>query len=489
MAITKIAEPNQYHPGFNPIWYYFDSTNKNQPGFKYIVELYYKGTNTLIKSFEMSPRPNDGYCEINIQNTINKLLTYDSVNPTLTIPVLANNNRIEYDIKVKEKFVTTWTYLDYEFRTTGVWEAYTILTTNPTSGPTSSATHNYQVGDQINNLQSDGGVLKPALQGLHTVVEVIDNRSIVIDVPWWQVGSGAAVSGVTSFADGRSTTTGVLSTTSNRVVFSSGYQFEDFISYTQSMVLPTIGTQSAKFLSNVPDYFRLSDDQKFNLNFFTGDLNDGTIELMSDDGTKVTTGVTFGTASNIWRIDCGSDFVGGTLQSGTGSLIKPTTKWWAIRLVDLNDDALTEWKYFSMNRDICNPVIIYFVDRMGSLGSFYFPFKNSIENTNDKQSYTRLIGGIQSGQYNYNTTDIREKVYDVNSTRIMSLLSDYLTTSEANYFEELITTHTAYIKYPDDANYYYIKVTGEPYKTYIKNNEKVKQYPIKVELPKNNINI
>jgi len=94
---------------------------------------------------------------------------------------------------------STWIYGDYQFHTSpGFYNGYIKLTSYGFGG----AFHSFRVGDYIKVAQDDGGALKPMLQGNFKVVEIVDKRTIVIDIPFSYVGSGYAVGGTCYPLDG-----------------------------------------------------------------------------------------------------------------------------------------------------------------------------------------------------------------------------------------------------------------------------------------------
>lgn len=119
----------------------------------------------------------------------------------LLIPKIGKiNNNIfsptEHNARILTRFNSstdaTWVYSDYQFMSGGPYNAYIKLTT---VGFTNLQHPGYQVGDWISINQSDGGALKPMLQGQFKILEIVDTRTIVINIPFSAVGSGAAVSG------------------------------------------------------------------------------------------------------------------------------------------------------------------------------------------------------------------------------------------------------------------------------------------------------
>lgn len=125
----------------------------------------------------------------------------------LLIPVIGklNNNVFsptEHNPRILTRFNSstdnTWHYDDYQFVSGGPWNAYIKLTT----AGFSNATHTFKEGDYIRVRQDDGGVLKPMLQADFKINQVLDNKSVVINIPFTSVGSGAAVGGTASPIDG-----------------------------------------------------------------------------------------------------------------------------------------------------------------------------------------------------------------------------------------------------------------------------------------------
>ena len=126
----------------------------------------------------------------------------------LVIPKIGklNNNlwaRTEANIRILTKFNSstnsTWVYGDYQFFSdSSQWNAYTVLTSNGFG----NALHPFKVGDYVNVSQTDGGLLKPMLQGNFKIVAIRDTKSIVINIPFSVVGSGASVGGTVTPLDG-----------------------------------------------------------------------------------------------------------------------------------------------------------------------------------------------------------------------------------------------------------------------------------------------
>ena len=62
MAITIIAEPQDFTPAYNECKFIVDSTNVNNVGFRYIFDIYESGTSNKIAEYRILPDLN-GYGE------------------------------------------------------------------------------------------------------------------------------------------------------------------------------------------------------------------------------------------------------------------------------------------------------------------------------------------------------------------------------------------------------------------------------------------
>jgi hypothetical protein len=109
---------------------------------------------------------------------------------------------MDHNIRILTRFKSstkkTWVYGDFQFRSSGPWGGYVTLT----SLGFGNALHSYRAGDYINVNQVDGGALKPMLQANFKIVEIVNSRTITINIGFDQVGSGIATGGITTPIDG-----------------------------------------------------------------------------------------------------------------------------------------------------------------------------------------------------------------------------------------------------------------------------------------------
>ena len=103
---------------------------------------------------------------------------------------------MDHNIRILTRFksstAATWVYGDYQFNTSSSpYNAYVKLT----SLGFGNAIHSFKVGDYIKVAQTDGGATKPLLQANFKIVEIVNTRTIVIDIPFDDIGSGVAIGG------------------------------------------------------------------------------------------------------------------------------------------------------------------------------------------------------------------------------------------------------------------------------------------------------
>ena len=76
MAVSAVVEPNTTTPAYNPVVYWVDSTNKNETGFKYVVDVY-DGGGTQIAEYRVAPRIDDGYGVIDLSRLLSSQVSKD----------------------------------------------------------------------------------------------------------------------------------------------------------------------------------------------------------------------------------------------------------------------------------------------------------------------------------------------------------------------------------------------------------------------------
>lgn len=483
--ISNIAKPiYKFVTSYNPVVFVTDSTNKNKEGFRYIYDIYSAGTSTLLYNLEIAPRINDGYGILFADKLLSNYLSFDF--SSSTIP----NSYIEFDVKVGETYGSDWNYDDYEFyiNTGSTYNAYTQLRQFA-----SATTHSYVVGDQINVVQSDGGALKPMLNGLHTVVAIPSAYAIIIDIPFSDVGSGVAVSGVTTYADNR------------KIIYSNLYNYSAYTAFngavpyvTQSFNLPSYemsGTSATKlFVTNCPDGFKNTPTQDMFFNLINNNTNQAYYLRTQNSNGDVFRQTIVNTNEPMIQVGVGANNITGTVVSGTLPIVKDDTTYYDFWITNSANTAVSETFRVNIDRrcaityDDNNYTSIAFLDRLGAFGSFAFQLKMKDTTKVTREAYLKQSGEVIGGTWMYNTSDNGMNTYNVSLERELELNTNWMTEDEGKYFDELVSSAVTFIKF--EGVYQRCDVTETSYETTYSRNKNLIRKTIKVGFSNNsNINI
>jgi hypothetical protein len=475
MAISIISGPNQWQAAYNPIKWVLNSTNKNQPGFRYIVQIIDSVTSQLVNEQLVIPDPiNSGYGIIDVsrivQNKVDKFLGLTS-----SVVNDAVNTYWRYNISFGESYVSSWTFNDYIFLDGDVG-----LTTDQVYDPLfSNATHSYVVGDQVYVNISSLGDCRDAVRGYFTVTEVPSNKTIKINLGF--PCSGPVTPGTVIYADRRKSRFLNLLVESNRGVINASHDIKEFSTTTGSMASYEITSSStnAKLLTNVPYGFRVSPVQHLWLNQFentNGTVDNVDIRFINSNGDvfrKTNSGNFTVKQTSIGPGNLGSL----TLVSGTTPLIKPNTEWYDIWLMNDSGVRVSEIKRFTIDwRCPINNIEIIFMDRKGSFMSYYFPLNKSESIETSKEMYDRYL-------YEMNTSSDAVITYYSKYEKSIELSTNFLNDEEHLYFEELLTSPYTYIRLGND--WYSCKVMPGSFVTPNKRVKRLEKRKISVKLDLN----
>ena len=457
MAISLIGEPVNFTPAYNPIYWYFDSDNKTEPGFRYIVDIYERtgaGTQELIKRVRISPRPLDGYCEIELSKTLQTYVTNQL--PTDSTPAQPTNSFFEYNIEVGEEYGTSWTYdafEQYASLTPANYYNQVVLTTDPDVGGGSLDPHPYIVGDQIVITQSDGGVSQPSLTGLFTVVADLNTYSILINQDWVSNGTypDGLLPGTITYADGRKTIYSGLYTNVTKSVFNGAISHMDFIGYTNGVFLPNTTTPT-QLVTTCPVDFGVTDSSTMIFNIYNqkSSVLAEYMYFQNNLGTVRRADISDATAL-MKMVGVGpGNFPTTTLVSGSGTIIQTGVTdylvWTAGASPTFSRSSLIY--RFTILED-CSKYTNYevsFMDRLGSLGSFSFFYDTKIQTSIKRTDQKFQLGAFDFDSWVYTSTDRGSKVINTDISTTYELNTAWLTQDESDYFQELLSSPVSYIK-------------------------------------------
>lgn len=455
MAITYIGghATNNFTPAFNQVNYYFDSNKKNEAGFRYVVDLYISGTATKIFEGRLAPRSGDGYGFVPLQAHLANRVSFEE---SLDISLNATNSYFKFDIKIGEEYIVIFNYTDYEFfSSAGFYNGYTKLVQTPNVTP-----HTYQVGDTIEIRQTDGGALKPNLEGLFVVVEVPDAYTVVIDIPFSYIGSGATMGGKIKYADNRKTIFRDLNV-QTATVYNGALKFKDFPTTPSSVYKIITASATNKLLTSFPELgmrATLTQDIFINIgNFYS--MTAAYIYFENDNGEIFRKGIGASSSSAIRRISVGASNLGALLTvSGVAPLVKAETKYYTYWITDITGAQMSRRYRLDIDRRCAiNTTELLFMDRMGSMLSFAFQANITEKFDVKREGFNKTLGALKSGEWTYATTDAGRTTTSVSVDKDYMLRSYWITEAQSILFEELITSPLILMKL--EGVYYRVEIT------------------------------
>lgn len=473
MAMTKIAEPFDFSPAYNPLMFIYNSTNKNKLGFKYIFQVYASGTATKIGEYKVLPRFTDGYGQIDISKLLQSKVTIDFDTTNLTLQD-ASNSYYNYDLKIGEEY------------TEGV--AYSSsLTNNGGFVKITSATHTFVVGDQIKVVQADNGVANPLIEGLFVVKSVQSSTQFTISALWANVND-ATIDGNVYFADNRKTQTLAIITESNKYVFNGVRTWLDFTTYNQNQYLID-GSGSQLLVSDLPTSgFQMTPTQNLWLNIANDFIDtDLFCQILNSNGDEFITQIDIN--KKMTQICIGVDTIP-TTYTGTLPIIQDDTTFIQFQLFNSGLDPQSEQYTIEIDqRCRINPYDVYFMDRMGSITSFAFSLK-SYENGNiTRQTYNKVNEGyVSSSMWNYRSTEFGQTAYSIQLEKTYELNTDWMTEEMNVYFEQLMTSPLTFVRFGDE--YISCTITDSSFEVNRRRNKNLIRKTITIKLAnQNTINV
>lgn len=423
MAQTIIANPQKFTPAYNPIKYIVNSTNKNKTGFRYIYQVYNGAT--LLGTFKVLPTYSTGYGEIDLSKFLSSYVSWD-FDPTITTDLPAVNSYYNYDVNIGEEYL-------YEL---GYSSALTASGTNTRI----SVSNIFQVGDQINILQDDGGVANPLLEGLKTIIAV-SGTWIDVNVPFSSI-TDVNINGTISYADNRKVVTYDITEIANCRVFNGAFTWGEFADYDDDNY--NLNADTKLWLTNQPKtefYSTLGQDLFLNAKPRMGkkimfENNDGELfyklVVSNDSITQVAVG-----ANNYGTL---------TAVTGTLPLIKDDTTYYEFWYEDSGQKSI-KYRVNLDKRTLTEEYQICFLDRLGSYSSFAFQLKNYERGEVTRDEFNKDVRGyVTGGEWKYNLDEFGFNTFNINVSKTIELNTNWMNEQMASYFNELISSPQTFIK-------------------------------------------
>ena len=467
MAITSIVRPKVTTPAFNPINWWVDSTNKNETGFKYIVDVYDSASNKIAE-YRVAPRIDDGYGMIDLSKLLQSQVTRD-LNLSNTTYYDAVNSYYEYAVHFGEEYNASYAYTGFTNSS-----GYVQLT------GFAAGTIPFVVGDQID--LTEGTATNPLLDGLHTVIAVdAPSGTLTIDVLYANLVSPVSTAGEVIYADNRKSITRDLLIRANNYVFNGVIKWINFASYNDNEFY--LDGNRKRFLTNMPDNFYVRERSYAFFNYMPQVAVTRRMLFANDNGDTFYKDVTPSSGEWVNGSSVGPNNLGTlTLVSGTAPLIKSDTEWYDVTYADSTNIAKSETKRFYIDRTCeIEDFEILFMDRLGSWLPFSFTLKAFENGSIDKSEYNQNNIGYASGtDWTYNSTDRGMTVLSVDVSKSFTLNTNWMTLEMNQYFEELLTSVETYILI--DAAYQACIIKETSFETVRQRGRKLIRKTITVEL-------
>ena len=88
-----------------------------------------------------------------------------------------------------------------------------------------------------------------------------------------------------------------------------------------------------------------------------------------------------------------------------------------------------------------------FLDRLGSLGSFSFIYRNDLRQNVTREDHKFLLGDLDGSSWTYSTFDAGSKTINVDATQSYTIRTAWLTDDESEYFKELVSSPVTWLDY------------------------------------------
>jgi hypothetical protein len=480
MAMFTIAVPQVLTPAYNPIKYYYASTNSGFAGFKFIFEVYESGTANQIAEYRVLPNASTFYGEIDLTKLLQAKVSFDLF-PTNTTAYPAPNSHYKYDVKVGEEYLTI--------------VGYTASLTNNGGNVQINVANSFVVGDQIVIAQSDGGLANPNLEGLFTVLSVGVGFFVVNSL--WSLVTNAAINGDVTYADGRKTVTYNIIDNLNNFVFNGALPWTKWPFWNHLDYFLT--GPSNEFLTSIPvNNFYSTLSQDLWMNAVYGSMAGGTHKIIftnpgGDMFEKDVTASDYVTGNAVGPNNTGPL----TVISGTLPLIKPTTDYYQYYYEHAGNQVSQVYTVNIDRRTQSQEYSIIFLDRYGSWGSFAFTGRAYEKGNVTREQYNMDVEGkIVSSEWTYDLIDRGYINSYVSVENTIDLNTDWMNEEMAQYFTELVSSPYTYFKvsnYDEDCDvpastkYVSCNIVTSNYEKFKQRNKNLIKQSITIKLANNDM--
>lgn len=479
MALTILEEPQDIHPAYNNMMLYASSTNATKEAFSYIVDIfvYINNVRTRVIRKKVLPRPSDNLLELDISRIIQNYVSYKI--PFKFNAVEANGAFIRWDADIYESYLVGADITDVNFTQDAPFDV--IFTVTSSTG--------INTGDVVQIIPSE---INPPMPWLLSTQIVTAKTPTTITVG--NLFNQNIQTQIQDYLSINTTFEGIMYKTTSFVTF-----FEDTIvttteGYNEKPKLAFNGSVKRKdfnlrLLANgnyelPPNYFRGRD-------YLTDNINAMALSNMPVDGMRITTWQNFfvnmykeddpfyriisynfdGSVRQIRRYDTAPQDTVVQVPMSPATVANGTVFVSGVNETFINDNV---WKFgfafgetgtssktykLELRRD-CNFTQEYevlFLDRIGSMASFYFGGKSTKRKSVSREKSTNLIGNLrtvgESSTYGNNEFESNSKVTRTTELSSITLSTNWLNDVENIYIQDLLSSPVTFIREKNEEFY------------------------------------
>ena len=458
--MTLIAEPQDLTPAYNPCKFIYNSTNKNNEGFRYIFDVYEQGTANKIAEYRVLPTFGTGYGEVDLSKLLGAKVGPD-FQPSNYSESDTPNSRYNYDVKVGEEYIVTYNYTANLTNNSG----------NVKITPTTA--HTFLVGDQV---VVDAGT-NTLITGLWTVIAITGTTDFTISALWSNV-TDPTENGTVTYADKRKTVIRDIEDSLNKWVFNGALPWVSFPNY--ALTDYRLDNTSALFLTSMSyRKMTITPTQEVWFNGFNNGVT-GRVVFNNSNGDSFYYDVT--NTEITTQLCVASPNLNLTVISGTLPLIKSDTTYYEFYFTDGIAPPDSQTYTFDIDqRCAINPFHLTFLDRMGSWGSFAFQLRYAENGSVTKQSFNKDVQGkVSGGQWTYENTEAGLTTYSSTVEKMYTLNTNWISEQMAIYFQELISSPSIY--FWDGNKYLACQVMDTTFEVEKKRNKKLFKKTVTIKL-------
>lgn len=431
----------QQFPAYHKGLWVFDSTNNENNGFQYIIDVYSAVSNTFLGRFTPRPRPYDGFGLWNPSVLAPKIDNGKDIDPGMSGWTSAYNSQVHYYLELGEQ-VSSWDFDDNFFDTGYV--GFTSFTQQ----------HGFQVGDSV-LIAQDSGAMNGYYDGVSTILQVDDAYSFVIDKSFGL--SGPADPGTARKSDGTSVIVTGLTATRESWVYGSSLDRHELSVYSAASFM--LGTTVAiqPLLTDMPSDFTMREDARMmlmvpnysgfvtSIRFTTYDVSNNVVGayVYSMSGPDIAIKRMMYVTCGPW--DC--DNLGPQHLFGPNEFLFSSVTHYTIGVYD--SSIISRTITIHLDRTCADPEYnILFMDRKGTFATFSFTAKDTISFDNKKKTFIYdgigEYGPLGAGGFQSPTKSRGYTVYDSRTLKSITVRSKDMTEDESEYIMELFSSPIVY---------------------------------------------